>query len=68
VRAIERRVHDEQLAAAQRTGVGFLDCAPVLLASPRRTTGANGYNLNAEGSRIVAGELLGRLEAAAAAG
>jgi hypothetical protein len=59
VRAMETRVHDEQLAAAQRAGVGFVDCAPALLASSERTTGANGYNLNATGSRIVAEELLG---------
>jgi hypothetical protein len=58
VRAMERRVHDEQLAAAQRAGVGFLDCAPALLACTERTTGANGYNLNSTGSRIVAEELL----------
>jgi hypothetical protein len=58
VRAIERRVHDEQLAAAERAGVEFLDCSPALLAAGERTTGANGYNLNAAGSRIVAGELL----------
>jgi hypothetical protein len=58
VRAMETRVHDEQLAAAQRSGVGFVDCAPALLASSERTTGANGYNLNATGSRIVAEELL----------
>jgi hypothetical protein len=58
VRAMEARVHDEQLAAAQRAGVGFVDCAPALLACRERTTGANGYNLNATGSRIVAQELL----------
>jgi hypothetical protein len=58
VRAMEARVHDDQLAAAPRAGVEFLDCAPALLACPRRTTGANGYNLNATGSRIVAEELL----------
>ena len=37
-----------------RAGVEFVDCAPALLASGERTTGANGYNLNAAGSRIVA--------------
>jgi hypothetical protein len=58
VRAMEARVHDEQLVAARRAGVEFLDCAPALLAAPQRTTGANGYNLNAAGSRIVAEELL----------
>jgi hypothetical protein len=58
VRAMETRVHDEQLVAAQRAGVEFVDCAPALLAASERTTGANGYNLNAAGSRIVAGELL----------
>jgi hypothetical protein len=58
VRAMEARVHAEQLAAAQRAGVGFVDCAPALLACDERTTGANGYNLNATGSRIVAEELL----------
>jgi hypothetical protein len=58
VREMEARVHDEQLAAARRTGVEFLDCAPALLACSERTTGANGYNLNATGSRIVADELL----------
>jgi hypothetical protein len=58
VRAIEARVHDEQVAAAERAGVEFVDCAPALLASPERTTCANGYNLNAAGSRIVAEELL----------
>lgn len=62
VRAMETRVHDEQLAAAQRAGVGFLDCAPLLLASAERTTGANGYNLNTTGSRIVADQLLPWLE------
>ena len=58
VRAMEQRVHDEQVAAAQTAGVEFVDLAPVLLACPERTTGANGYNLNATGSRLVAGELL----------
>jgi hypothetical protein len=58
VRAMEARVHDEQLAAAQRAGAEFVDCAPALLASPERTTGANGYNLNSTGSRIVAERLL----------
>ena len=58
VRAIEARVHADQLAAAQRAGVDVVDCAPALLASGERTTGANGYNLNAAGSRIVAEELL----------
>jgi hypothetical protein len=58
VRAIEARVRDEQLVAAQRAGVEFLDCAPALLAAPQRTTCANGYNLNAAGSRIVAEEVL----------
>jgi hypothetical protein len=58
VRAMEARVHDEQLAAAQRAGVEFVDCAPALLASAERTTGANGYNLNTTGSRIVAERLL----------
>ena len=58
VRATEARVHDEQLAAAARSGVEFLDCAPALLAASERTTGANGYNLNAAGSAIVAEELL----------
>ena len=61
VRAMEARVHDDQLAATQRAGVGFVDCAPALLASSERTTGANGYNLNATGSRIVAEELLALL-------
>jgi hypothetical protein len=63
VRAVETRVHDEQLAASARAGTGFLDCGPALLASPDRTTGANGYNLNDAGSRIVAGQLLPWLEA-----
>jgi hypothetical protein len=58
VRAMETRVHDDQLAAAGRAGIEFVDCAPALLACSERTTGANGYNLNAAGSRIVAGELL----------
>jgi hypothetical protein len=58
VRAMEARVHDEQLASAHRAGVTFVDCSPVLLASSERTTGANGYNLNTTGSRIVAEELL----------
>jgi hypothetical protein len=58
VRATEARVHAGQLAAARRAGVEFLDCAPALLACGERTTGANGYNLNATGSRIVAGRLL----------
>jgi hypothetical protein len=58
VRETEARVHDEQVAAAQRSGVEFLDCAPALLACSERTTGANGYNLNATGSRIVADQLL----------
>jgi hypothetical protein len=58
VRAMEARVHDEQEAAAARAGVEFLDCAPALLACTERTTGANGYNLNAAGSRIVADQLL----------
>jgi hypothetical protein len=58
VRATEAKVHDEQEAAARRAGVEFLDCAPLLLAARERTTGANGYNLNAAGSAIVAGELL----------
>jgi hypothetical protein len=58
VRAMETLVHDEQLAAAERAGIGFVDCAPALLACTERTTGANGYNLNAAGSRIVAAELL----------
>jgi hypothetical protein len=57
VRAMEARVHDDQLAAAQRAGIDFVDCAPALLASPGRTTCANGYNLNAAGSRIVAEQL-----------
>jgi GDSL-like Lipase/Acylhydrolase family len=61
VRAMETRVHDEQLAAARRAGVEFVDCAPALLASDERTTGANGYNLNATGSRIVAEQLLALL-------
>ena len=39
------------LELAQRTW-------PALLACSERTTGANGYNLNATGSRIVADELL----------
>jgi hypothetical protein len=60
VRATEARVHDEQLAAAQRAGVEFVDCAPALLAARERTTGANGYNLNAAGSAIVADMLLAR--------
>jgi len=58
VRATESRVHDEQLIVARRAGVEFLDCGPALLACPRRTTGANGYNLNATGSQIVAELLL----------
>ncbi len=58
VRAMETLVHDDQVAAAQRAGVVFVDCAPALLACSERTTGANGYNLNATGSRIVAEELL----------
>jgi hypothetical protein len=64
VRAIETRVHDDQVAASARAGVGFLDCCPALLAARERTTGANGYNLNAAGSRIVASQLLPWLEAA----
>jgi GDSL-like Lipase/Acylhydrolase family len=58
VRATETRVHDEQQVAAARAGVEFLDCGPALLAAPTRTTGANGYNLNAAGSAIVAQQLL----------
>jgi hypothetical protein len=57
VRAMEARVHAEQTVVARRAGVAFLDCAPALLACDERTTGANGYNLNATGSRIVAEEL-----------
>ena len=58
VRATEARVHAEQQEAAARAEVDFLDCAPALLAAPVRTTGANGYNLNAAGSAIVAELLL----------
>jgi hypothetical protein len=62
VRAVEARVHDEQLAASARADVDFLDCGQALLAGRERTTGANGYNLNAAGSRIVAEQLLPWLE------
>jgi hypothetical protein len=63
VRTVETRVHDEQLAASARAGAAFIDCGPALLASRDRTTGANGYNLNDAGSRIVAEQLLPWLEA-----
>lgn len=68
VRAIETRVHAEQLAAARRAGIEFLDMGPSLLAARERTTGANGYNLNAAGSRIVADALLARAGWVVAAG
>jgi hypothetical protein len=58
VRSTEARVHTEQLAAARRCGVEFVDCAPALLGCRERTTGANGYNLNAAGSQIVAQRLI----------
>jgi hypothetical protein len=51
------RVRRDLAAVAAEAGVEVLDAAPLLPRDARHLRGANGYNLNAEGSALV-GELV----------
>jgi hypothetical protein len=66
-RRLEPRLIADARLAAERTGTDFIDICDVLRRPGERLRCANGYNLNAAGSRLVAERLLAWLEEAAPA-